>query len=166
MGNASTALRYYKEYMAIKDSLINDEKSKEATRKEMSFTFAKKQLKDSIEYMQQKKIKDLQLSEQAATIKSERMQKTGLYIGLVLLLVLGIVSYRSYRIKKKDNLVIVRQKHEVEVQKQLIETQKHLVEEKQKEIIDSIKYAQRIQHSLMPTHAYIDKILKNPGQKK
>jgi tetratricopeptide (TPR) repeat protein len=165
-GDAVAALKYYKEYMAIRDSLINDENSKEATRKEMNFTFAKKQLKDSLEYLQQKKIKDLQLSEQATIIKSERMQKVGLYIGLSLLLVLGIVSYRSYRIKKKDNLVIIRQKHEVEMQKQLIETQKHLVEEKQKEIIDSIKYAQRIQHSLMPTHTYIDKMLKNLGEKK
>lgn len=34
------------------------------------------------------------------------------------------------------------------------------VEEKQKEILDSIRYAKRIQQSLLPTEKYIDKKLK------
>jgi len=37
--------------------------------------------------------------------------------------------------------------------------QKELVEEKQKEILDSIRYAKRIQQSLLPTESYIDRIL-------
>jgi len=37
-----------------------------------------------------------------------------------------------------------------------VEEQHHILEEKQKEIIDSIKYAQRIQKSLLPTEKYID----------
>jgi hypothetical protein len=44
-------------------------------------------------------------------------------------------------------------------QKQEAEYQKYLVEEKQKEIIDSIKYAKRIQQSLLPTDKYIGKSL-------
>jgi hypothetical protein len=39
----------------------------------------------------------------------------------------------------------------------MITEQKHLVEEKQKEIIDSIRYAKRIQQSLMPTSKYMAK---------
>lgn len=35
-----------------------------------------------------------------------------------------------------------------------------LIEEKQKEILDSIRYAKRIQQSLLPTEKYIDKTLK------
>ncbi len=41
-----------------------------------------------------------------------------------------------------------------------ISEQKHLVEEKQKEILDSIHYAKRIQNSLLPTDKYIERILK------
>jgi hypothetical protein len=41
-----------------------------------------------------------------------------------------------------------------------VENQKQKVEEKQKEIIDSIKYAKRIQQSLLPTEKYIEKNLK------
>ena len=42
-------------------------------------------------------------------------------------------------------------------QKQIILRQKELVEEKQKEILDSIHYARRIQKSLLPTEKYIHK---------
>jgi uncharacterized protein YlzI (FlbEa/FlbD family) len=41
----------------------------------------------------------------------------------------------------------------------LIEQQKYLVEEKQKEILDSIHYARRIQTALLPTERYVDKTL-------
>jgi hypothetical protein len=54
--------------------------------------------------------------------------------------------FRSLRITRK--------------QKQIIEQQKHLVEEKQKEILDSIHYARRIQTALLPTDKYIEKSLK------
>lgn len=40
-----------------------------------------------------------------------------------------------------------------------LEYKHQIIEEKQKEIIDSIKYAKRIQQSLMPTEKYIEKSL-------
>jgi len=40
------------------------------------------------------------------------------------------------------------------------EEQKHLVEEKQKEILDSIHYAKRIQSALLANDKYIDKNIK------
>jgi len=44
-------------------------------------------------------------------------------------------------------------------QNEIISHQKELVEMKQKEIIDSINYAGRIQKSLLTPEAYINKIL-------
>lgn len=44
--------------------------------------------------------------------------------------------------------------------KKNITDQKQIIEEKQKEIIDSINYAKRIQNSLLPTDKYIDKTFK------
>ena len=51
--------------------------------------------------------------------------------------------FRSFLQNKKKNKLILEQKH--------------LVEEKQKEIIDSIYYAQRIQKAMMPNEKYFDK---------
>jgi hypothetical protein len=54
-----------------------------------------------------------------------------------------------------------KQKKLIEEQKKIVEDQKHLVDEKQKEILDSIRYAKRIQDSLLPTETYIQKKLRN-----
>ena len=43
----------------------------------------------------------------------------------------------------------------------MIEKQKEMVEEKQKEILDSIHYAKRIQRALLPTEKYFEKNIKN-----
>ncbi len=48
----------------------------------------------------------------------------------------------------------------------VIEGQKRVIEEKQKDIIDSITYAGRIQKSLLPTEKYIDKNLTGLQDKK
>jgi hypothetical protein len=53
-----------------------------------------------------------------------------------------------------SEFVKARQKAE----KQLSE-QKKLIEEKQKEILDSIRYARRIQRSLLPTEKYISRAI-------
>jgi hypothetical protein len=69
-----------------------------------------------------------------------------------LVLILAGFIFRSYRQKQKANIIISQQKSEVE-------KQKNLVEEKQKDILDSIHYAKRIQQSLLPTEKYIEKKL-------
>ncbi|MBK9284357.1 MAG: tetratricopeptide repeat protein [Sphingobacteriaceae bacterium] len=86
-----------------------------------------------------------------------KQQRNVLYFvsgGAILIFILLGVSYRGYIQKKKNNLVLAEQKREVEQQKALVEA-------KQKEILDSIKYARRIQTSLMPTEKFISKYLEN-----
>ncbi len=53
-----------------------------------------------------------------------------------------------------------RQKKVIEAQKKEVEDQKEVVEEKQKEILDSIHYAKRIQTALMPNEKYIDRNIR------
>jgi hypothetical protein len=50
----------------------------------------------------------------------------------------------------------------VQIKKKNIEIakQKQKVEEKQKEILDSIRYAKRIQDAMLPRESHIDKTLK------
>lgn len=58
----------------------------------------------------------------------------------------------AYRNKKKTSLLLAQQKT-------LIEEQKMVVEEKQKALLDSIHYAKSIQQAILPTEAYIERIL-------
>jgi hypothetical protein len=73
-----------------------------------------------------------------------------LFYGLVLILVFSLFIGYSYRQKLKINT-------ELNEKNRVIESQKKQVEEKQKEILDSIQYAKRIQQSLMPSEKYIER---------
>ncbi|HWY13312.1 MAG TPA: hypothetical protein VN026_18425 [Bacteroidia bacterium] len=73
------------------------------------------------------------------------------YLNILTILYLALMFSR---VKKAKREVVDKNKE--------IETQKRLVEEKQKDILDSIHYAKRIQTSLLPTEKYIDKILSGP----
>lgn len=64
-------------------------------------------------------------------------------IFLIIVSVLGILAFRSYRLKNKANKVILSQKAEIEEQHQVLE-------EQHREITDSINYAKRIQDAILP----------------
>jgi serine phosphatase RsbU (regulator of sigma subunit) len=100
---------------------------------------------------------DKKLKETEAKRKEEslRQQKTIIYSicsASILVLILLFFALRGYVQKKKDNLIITKQKNEVQEQKALIE-------EKQKEIIDSINYAKRIQNAILAPETDIKKYL-------
>ena len=80
-------------------------------------------------------------------------------LGLLLVLIFSAFVFRSLQTTKKQKNIIEEQKNTVELQKKEMEEQKNIVEEKQREIIDSIFYARRIQQSLLPTDSYIEKTL-------
>ena len=88
----------------------------------------------------------------AIKLKQERTQKKYLYIGLLTIGLFGIFMYNRFRITKK-------QKQIIEEQKFIVEQQKELVDIKQKEILDSIHYAKRIQKAMFPNKNYINRIL-------
>ncbi|MDO9001740.1 MAG: hypothetical protein Q7W45_18380, partial [Bacteroidota bacterium] len=67
-------------------------------------------------------------------------------VGFGLVLILALFILRGYKQKQKANAIII--------------TQKRLVDEKQKEILDSIHYAKRIQTALLPSEKYIEKSLQ------
>ena len=71
--------------------------------------------------------------------------------GFLVVLLLAVFIFRGYKQKKRANHIITEQKL--------------IVEEKQKEIIDSINYAKRIQQSLLPTEKYIAKNLERLREK-
>lgn len=68
-----------------------------------------------------------------------------IYVGLVISVIIVIflfIFYKRYKITQKQNEIIASQKHSLQAKNEIIE-------EKQKEIIDSINYAKRIQYTLL-----------------
>jgi tetratricopeptide (TPR) repeat protein len=156
-GNFKESYTNYKLYILYKDSLDNEETRKKTIQNQMTFDFEKKEAVASAEHT-----KELE-NQKFLAAEKDRKQKTVLLFvvfGFMLVLIFAGFVFRSLRITRTQKNIIEQQKNLVEQQKRNVEDQKLLVEEKQKEIIDSITYARRIQQSLMPTEMYIGKNLK------
>jgi tetratricopeptide (TPR) repeat protein len=143
LGLWKNALENYKMYIVYRDSLINEENTKKTVQEQMNFEFDKQHASDSIRNAEQAEREKLRHNQE---LKQQRTYTYGGIIGFLLMMIVAGVSYRAYRQKQKANRIIAEQKK--------------LVEEKQKDILDSIHYARRIQQSLLPTEKYIEKQLR------
>ncbi|MDF2448892.1 MAG: protein serine/threonine phosphatase [Bacteroidota bacterium] len=83
------------------------------------------------------------------TIKQQKLISYFIISAFVLSLLFAFFMYRVYKQKKIAHHLIYLQKEEVEKKQIEIERQKHVIEGKQKEILDSINYAKRIQYALL-----------------
>ncbi len=96
----------------------------------------------------------------ANQLDKEKNVRTILYTGLALILIFLLFLYSRYR-------VIASQKTIIEKQKKEVDSAYHSLDEKNKEVMDSIRYAQRIQNALLPTEKYVERVLgKNDDETK
>lgn len=109
-------------------------------------------LQDSIEKVNSEKLLAAERAKKDFEQKEElRKQRFLLYSAggiLFFLLFISFLLYRGFKRKKKDHQTILLQKNELQIQKSL-------VDEKQKEIIDSINYAKRLQQAILTPEAEI-----------
>jgi len=142
--NHKRAFELFKEHIVLRDTIYNEETTRKITEKEMQFEFDKQTMADSLVRAENEKIKDLKYNQKI------NQQKTFMYGGGFLFLVVIIFSFIIYQRLKISNK-----------QKSIIEKQKILVEIKNKEVLDSINYAKRIQTAILPSHQVIKESLPN-----
>ncbi len=123
-----------------KDSLINQENNKKSSQAKLQYDFDKKATADSLKNAEISEREGLRHKQE---IREQKTYSYGAAIGFILMLIIAGVSYRAYKQKQKANIII--------------KEQKAIVDEKQKEILDSIYYAERIQKTLLPNEKYIEK---------
>ena len=128
--NYKKAYYFHKLYKQANDSLFNEEKNEKLTEMETRYQSEKKE--------QQLKLKDTQIAKQNAEIRQKNTQLIAFIGGFVLLLVLALIIFRSYRQQKKQKAVIAL---------------------KNKDITDSINYAVRIQQAILPSEDFTNEIL-------
>jgi len=145
------AYDYFGESAQIKDSIYTEKNSRIINEMEGKYQNEKKQLQ--IESLhQQNELKETKLSKQKTTIVL-------VLIAAILAGITVIFIFMSNRKIKKAHKIISKQKEIVEQAKHKVETQKELIEEKNKEILDSIHYAKRIQRAVITSDQYISKHL-------
>ena len=141
--NYQKAYQYYILYKRYGDSLLNDESIEKRKELEMNFSFEKERAEKKLE------------NDKHEALRAEEVKRDKLIIAtsigaFIVLLLIAIIIYRNFKRSQKAHTIISKQKNE-------IEKQKHFVEEKNKEVMDSIHYAKRIQGALLTSENYIKK---------
>ena len=98
LGNLSKSIEYYKQFINVRDTLFNKEKTEEITRKEMQYQFEKKQLSDSIAFTMQKAQQELSFERNLS--RQRNLLNLVIFGGLGLLLI-GLIYWRSRQKSKK-----------------------------------------------------------------
>jgi hypothetical protein len=138
----------------MKDTILNEKSSQKMA--EMSELYKSEKKEEQIKLLEKDKERISAVTE-AENWKKNVIISSIVGVLLAVMLVSGFIL-RSLRITRKQNIIIEMQKSEVEQSKLLVEM-------KQKEVLDSINYAGRIQRSLLPTESYIEKTFARLKQK-
>jgi hypothetical protein len=149
------AYNYLSQFIQLKDSLSNSEIDKEIARTEISYQYEKEILADSIRTAE---IQKSMLAREQQKLEKQRIVTIAGIVGFLLALLLAIVFYKSAKQKSRDNILL-------EEKNLIIEEHRSVLELKNKEILDSIKYAKRIQMAMLPNEKYIERNLKTPEEK-
>jgi serine phosphatase RsbU (regulator of sigma subunit) len=118
-------------------------------------------IKQMVQKQEEEKRETLRVSEEKvrtglheAELKRQHLFRNLAILILILVSVASIFVFRSYLGKRKANETLSKQRDEIQIQK-------HIVDEKNREIVDSIQYAKRIQSVLLPSEKDMDAALPN-----
>jgi serine phosphatase RsbU (regulator of sigma subunit) len=126
------AFESYEYYVMLKDSISNGESGRRISQLE----------KSNEEDLKQKEIEIQKLQ-----IASDKKERWYFISGVITLILLLGFAFNRFKVSQK--------------QKDIIAEQKSTVEEKQKEILDSIEYALRIQTAILPPQKIVKQYLEN-----
>lgn len=155
VGNTDKSLEFLELSVKMKDSVQNEGNRREAIHQHLKNEFERKAAADSVVRAKERELKNAELAKRNAELKVKKNEQYGLFAGLLVVLIFGVMMYNRFKVSQKQKRIIEEQKKEVERQKEEMGLQKQLLENKQKEVIDSIKYARKIQMALMPSEKRI-----------
>lgn len=147
-GRPAKALEMYELHILMRDSLFNQETRKASIKSDLKYEFEKKEIELKAAAKAEKEKVELKAAEDK---KRQNIITYSVLFGFIVVLVFSFFIYRSLQENKKKNVIIAKQKD--------------LVEEKQKEVMDSINYAKRIQMASLPSEKYIERSLKELNKK-
>ena len=151
MGNYVKAYTIQHDLLALKDSVLNEENTKQINEMSAKYESEKKELEISL-LNKDAALKQEEINKKDREVQQQLTRTIFFAVALLLVSVLAFFIFRGYRLKKQSNEIITAQKQEVELQRDLIET-------KNKEITDSIFYARRIQRALLASDSLLGKYL-------
>lgn len=164
-GRYEQAFSASEKYYHTRDSLFGLDKREALIRANIMQQYSEKQRQDSLLAAEQ--IQRAQLEEKREKELREQQAQQYVMIGwaaaiaFVLLLGILILIYRNYKSKKRSSEAILKQKNEIEHQRDIAESRRKDLEVVNAEITDSINYAKRIQNAIMPAEQYVAQALRD-----
>lgn len=135
LGDFKSSLNYHRQYVWFKDSLFSAENLNKTFAEQYQYKYEKQLNEEKLE--QAKKEAELQAE------KKTQKQILLLVVGILLIaIIFSVFLFRSNVQKQKANIKVT--------------AQSKLLQEKQKEVIDSINYAKRIQDAILPDEQKIE----------
>ena len=141
-GQWREALEMHELNRLMADSLRSENNERSALEQEARYQYEKK---EAI-LQEQKRADAAKLEAQQAEIQNEQNKKYFLLGGLVLVALFLTFMIRKWRQSQRQNQIIAKQKSELET------THLHL-EERNKEVMDSINYAEKIQSAILKSES-------------
>jgi serine phosphatase RsbU (regulator of sigma subunit) len=131
------ALQYFSSYNNFKDSVFNSTNNKQLLEVEAKYETGKK---------------EQEIEVQRLKLKEQTFQRNVLITSVVLIILILILLYNRYNVKRKAHGALSIANHNLEIKN-------NIIVHKNTEITDSIKYAQRIQNAIFPSMDSLDKWL-------
>ncbi len=146
LGDYRSAYGTLIELRVLEDSLQSIQNNSYVEDMEAKYQSEKKEKEISL-LNKDRELKEAEIAKKNAQVDQANFQKILFVLGLVaLLIVIGFIMYG------------LRQKHKAN---RLLTSQKIEIEEKNREIVDSINYAKRIQAATLPSLKYFNDLLPN-----
>ncbi|MCD6065205.1 MAG: hypothetical protein K0S33_31 [Bacteroidetes bacterium] len=131
--NYDDAYKSHVKFKELTDSIFNETNSRQASEVNTNYEVEKKEAElNAKAALEKERLKTIAEEEE----KRHLILMLSVSAILLIVVVFSVFLFKRFRVTNK--------------QKAIIEIQKHLVDEKQKEIIDSINYAKRIQQAILP----------------
>ena len=145
--NPSRSLEMFELYIEMRDSIESDENKQEIIRQKFKYEYEKQAATDSITHVEKEKVMEAKLLAETIEKKAQRTQNLLLWIGFAIAIIFGVFVYNRFKVTHK--------------QKEVIDSAYKELADKNKEIMDSILYAKRIQTAILPTDKLFNKELPN-----
>lgn len=135
-GNMSKTRYFVNAHLVYRDSNDKYVKAQQIRQQQLEFDYERKQVADSLKFAQREELKNLELEIAEGKLNREKTFRFALILLLGSVVLLTVFLYNRFFITRRQNRIIARQKL--------------IVEEKNREMLDSIHYAQRLQSAILP----------------
>jgi len=155
-GKGMQALKMHKLYMLMRDSVESESNQRAISEQQVKYQYDKKKAIDDAEHEKEQALEEAEHDKLIAIEQEEKEQQRIISIsigcGLAFVLLFLFFVFNRLRVTRKQKQVIETQKDEVE-------SAHSELEEKNKEILDSINYAKRIQSAILPSPKLVKEYL-------